>query len=161
VYDNTTGSAVNTPKSYGKSIKVRQLGEGVAKFFPVGDSSTSSGLPKKILVPILQGIREEVQEIRNIFAKLEVRMVGGSLLVIYEADWQKAEEKLNQEEDEDEDEGDSDDDEDENKTGPPFMVRVIDFAHTTLEPGQGVDSGVLLGLNTVLRLLDERLSEIN
>ena len=158
MYDNTTGLAVNTPKSYGKSLKASQLSEGVAKFFPVGDS-TSSGLPKKTLVPILQGIREEVQEIRNIFAELEVRMVGGSLLVIYEADWQKAEEKLNQEEDDDLD--DSDDDEDEKKPGPPFMVKVIDFAHTTLQPGEGVDSGVLLGLDTVLRLLDHRLSDIN
>ena len=157
MYDNSTGLAQNTPKSYGKSIKASQLSEGVARFFPVGDA-TSSGLPKATLVPILQGIREEVQEIRDIFAELEVRMVGGSLLVIYEADWQKAEEGLIQDEDEDEDDSD---DEDEKKPGPPFLVKVIDFAHTTLTPGQGVDSGVLLGLDTVLRLLDRRLSEIN
>lgn len=159
MYDNTTGLAVNTPKSYGKSIKASQLSEGVAKFFPVGDA-TSSGLPKETLVPILQGIREEVQEIRDIFAKLEVRMVGGSLLVIYEADWQKAREGLEEEEvDGDSDESDSDDE--EKKRGPPFVVKVIDFAHTILTPGEGVDGGVLLGLDTVLRLLDDRLSEIN
>lgn len=160
MYDNTTGLAVNTPKSYGKSIKPSQLHEGVAKFFPVGDV-TSNGLPKKILVPILEGIREEVQEIRSIFSELEMRMVGGSLLVIYEADWGKAEVGLNEEDDEDEDVDDDADDDDDEKSGPPFLVRVIDFAHTTLTPGKGVDSSVLLGLDTVLRLLDRRLSEIN
>lgn len=158
MYDNSTGLAVNTPKSYGKSIKAIQLSEGVAKFFPVGDA-TSSGLPKETLVAILQGIRAEVQEIRDIFGKLEMRMVGGSLLVIYEADWQKAQEGLEEEDDEDEDE--SDDDDEEEKRGPPFVVKVIDFAHTILTPGEGVDRGVLLGLDTVLRLLDHRLSEIN
>jgi 1D-myo-inositol-tetrakisphosphate 5-kinase/inositol-polyphosphate multikinase len=157
VHDNASGLAVYTPKSYGKSLKANQLSEGIARFFPVGDA-TSNGLPKETLHPTLQGIREEVQEIRNIFAELEVRMVGGSLLVIYEADWEKAEEKLNQEED---DEDDDDDDDDDAKSGPPFAVKVIDFAHTTLMPGQGVDSGVLVGLDTVLRLLDGRLSEIN
>ena len=158
MYDNITGLAVNTPKSYGKGIKASQLSEGVARFFPVGGDS-SSGLPKELLVPILEGIRDEVQEIRGIFAELEVQMVGGSLLIIYEADWEKAEEGLNQEDDTSEDE--DSDEEDEKKSGPVFVVRVIDFAHTTLSPGQGVDSGVLLGLDTVLRLLDCRLSEIN
>ena len=160
MYDNITGLAVNTPKSYGKSITASQLSEGVAKFFPVGGDS-SSGLPKETLIPILEGIREEVQEIRGIFAELEVQMVGGSLLIIYEADWEKAEEGLNQEEDTSEDDDEDDEDEDEKKLGPVFIVRVIDFAHTTVSPGQGVDRGVLLGLDTVLRLLDCRLSEIN
>jgi len=110
-------------------------------------------------------------------------MVGGSLLIVYEADWARAEEGVKQylenaEEDEkmketvDEDEGDAgvelngedddDDDEsdDETRARPPFVVKLIDFAHTTLVPGKGPDEGVLLGMDTVLRLLDGRLSEL-
>jgi len=153
VHDNATGLAEYTPKSYGKSLKANQLGEGIARFFPVGDAA-SKGLPKETLIPILQGIREEVQEIRNIFTEIEVRMAGASLLVIYEADWAKAKEGLDCSED------GEDDDEDDEQPGPPFVVKVIDFAHTTQTPGQ-VDSGVLVGLDTVLRLLDGRLGEIN
>ena len=169
---------MNIPKSYGKSIKAAQLGEGIAKFFPVGSPvsdtsdipSSSSGLPKETLGPILRCIFEEITEIRQVFSCLEIRMVGASLLIIYEADWTRAEQSLtlfgeqNNEEDEDEDEDiDDGDDEDESSTkqpGPPFVVRLIDFAHTRLAPGEGPDKGVLLGMDTILKLLDVRLAEI-
>ncbi|PPQ71698.1 hypothetical protein CVT24_007895 [Panaeolus cyanescens] len=172
VYDNVTSLAVNTPKSYGKSIQPSQLGEGVAKFFPVGtvvegeNPAPSSGLPLKSLLPILRAIRDEVAEIREAFANLELRMVGGSLLIVYEADWTRAEEGLKKffEDEEEEDEEDEDDDDDDDPTkriGPPFVVKLIDFAHTKLVPGAGPDEGVLKGMDTVLRLLDERLKEID
>ncbi|KAJ3570002.1 hypothetical protein NP233_g4690 [Leucocoprinus birnbaumii] len=168
VYDNLTGLAVNTPKSYGKSIKAAQLPEGIAKFFPIGippESSpeSSSGLPAPLLQKILPGIREEVQEIRDVFAELELRMVGGSLLIVYEGDWKKAQEGVNRlEEDEAEDEEEVDEDEEdaENKPGPPYVVKLIDFAHTKVVPGEGPDKGVLLGMDTVLMLLDGRIKEI-
>ena len=103
-------------------------------------------------------------------------MVGASLLIIYEADWTRAEQSLTsfseEEEDEkdidddidDEDEDDDDDDEDESNSkrpGPPFIVRLIDFAHTRLAPGEGPDQSVLIGMDTILKLLDARLGEIN
>ncbi|KXN91930.1 Inositol polyphosphate multikinase [Leucoagaricus sp. SymC.cos] len=137
VHDNVTGQAVITPKSYGKSIKVADLPEGIAKFFPVGKLVTESltdcscGLPATLLRPILQGIRGDIQEIRDIFAELELRMVGGSLLIMYEGDWGKARE-----------------------------VKLIDFAHTKVVPGEGPDKGVLLGMDTVLKLLDGRLESL-
>ena len=105
-------------------------------------------------------------------------MVGGSLLIIYEADWARAEEGIKKysegdtemEEDEDggkghegheDDEDDDDDDnEDDDEPRPPFIVKLIDFAHTTVVPGKGPDGGVLLGIDTILRLLDGRLSEL-
>ncbi|KAF9032920.1 hypothetical protein BJ165DRAFT_1417549 [Panaeolus papilionaceus] len=172
VYDNVTSLAVNTPKSYGKSIQPSQLPEGVAKFFPVGtpvegeNPAPSSGLPLKSLLPILRAIRDEIADIREIFASLELRMVGGSLLIIYEADWARAEEGLKKlfedEEDEDEEDEDEDDEDDDptKRVGPPFTVRLIDFAHTKLVPGSGPDEGVLKGMDTILRLIDERLKEL-
>ena len=107
-------------------------------------------------------------------------MVGGSLLVIYEADWARAEEgikkyleddaemeevgggvkngKKDDEEEEEDDEDESDDD--ETRVRPPFVVKLIDFAHTTVVPGKGPDEGVILGMDTILKLLDGRLSEL-
>ncbi|KAF8801454.1 SAICAR synthase-like protein [Phlegmacium glaucopus] len=177
VYDNITCQPVNTPKSYGKSIKSAQLGEGIAKFFPIGSPvsgtsdmpSSSSGLPKETLVPILRAICEEIAEIREVCAGLEMRMVGSSLLIVYEADWTRAEQsvtRFSEEEDEEDEDGDieMDDDEDESSSkrpGPPFVVKLIDFAHTRFVPGEGPDKGVLLGMDTVLKLLDARLAELD
>jgi len=186
VYDNITCQNVLTPKSYGKSIKAAQLGEGIAKFFPVGsptsDSSDmpspSSGLPKETLEPILRAIYEEIAEIRHVYSSLEIRMVGASLLIIYEADWTRAEQSLrltsfSEEEDEKDEDDDIDDDiddcddddsdEDESNSkrpGPPFVVKLIDFAHTRLAPGEGPDKSVLIGIDTTLKLLNARLGEI-
>ena len=99
-------------------------------------------------------------------------MVGASLLIIYEADWTRAEQSLisfsegKDEKDDDDDIDDDDDDDDDesesnsNRPGPPFVVKLIDFAHTRLAPGEGPDQSVLIGMDTILKLLDERLGEI-
>lgn len=171
-----TQQAVNTPKAYGKSIKASDLPDGIARFFPVGtlpgqggDEASSNGLPLKILLPILRGIRENVAEIREAFSLLEMRMVGGSLLVVYEADSARAEEGLKQmEEDEvesddageDEEGEDDDDDDDAKRFESPYLVKLIDFAHTRLTPGKGFDEGVLLGIDTVLKLIDGRIAQL-
>ena len=158
---------VVTPKAYGKSIKATDLPDGIARFFPVStDASEKStiGLPHSILLPILHAVRDEIAEIREVYASHEIRIVGGSLLIVYEADWTRAEEGISRlamepkEEDEETEESDS---EEEEGNGPPYMVKLIDFAHTRLAPGEGPDEGVLLGLDTMLRLLDGRISQLS
>ncbi|KAL1664614.1 hypothetical protein GGF50DRAFT_88564 [Schizophyllum commune] len=194
VYDNLTNIPINTPKSYGKSIKVTDLPDGIAKFFPVAHASTTSstpqttstdasttastttsspttGLPSSTLLPILRGIRRDVAAIREHLSKIEMRMVGGSVLIIYEADWERAAEaaaRIGTAEDEEDEEINSDeeggegedDDSPKNKPGPAFVVKLIDFAHTRLAPGEGPDAGVLLGLDTTLKLLDGRIAQV-
>jgi inositol-polyphosphate multikinase len=176
----TRNDPVPTSKAYGKSIKASQLPEGIARFFPVASSeaqaaqeqllaaeptpAVGTGLPKDILLPILESLREDVAEIRDVFAGLELRMVGGSLLVVYEADWARAREGVKLwleggQDDEDEEE-DEDEDEENKKPGPPYAVKLIDFAHTRIVPGMGPDKGVLLGMDTVLKLLDGRIEEV-
>lgn len=182
VYDNKTSEPVITPKSYGKSLKASELPDGMARFFPVASASaskrsdieTSTGLPRLTLVPILESLREDVAELYEALEGLEWRMVGGSLLIIYEADWERAAEgvKLFLEEgsedaedvDEATEEEDEDDDEDEmdgaKRPGLPYTVNLIDFAHTKITPQEGPDKGVLLGLSTVIKLLDGRIQEL-
>ncbi|GLB35601.1 putative inositol phosphokinase (IPK) family protein [Lyophyllum shimeji] len=177
VYNNTTSEPVITPKSYGKSIKPADLPNGIARFFPVGamppkeggeapDGVSPSGLPLTTLLPLLRGIREDIEEIREVCAELEMRMVGASLLIVYEADWERAEaglkylEQDSDEESEDEEEEDEEGDGQKKRPGPPYIVKLIDFAHTRLKPGQGADEGVLLGMDTVLKLIDGRIAQL-
>ena len=124
----------------------------------------------------MKALRKDVEKMRDAFRVLEVRMIGASLLIIYEAEWERCRvglERLEErrrrvadgeDEDEDEDEEDEDEDEDEDeenkKPGPAYVVKLIDFAHTRLVPGKGPDEGVLMGFETMLRLLDGRIQEI-
>ena len=102
-------------------------------------------------------------------------MVGSSLLIVYEADWKKARETLDGlEEDsehdtdeskhitdlENESEDGEDTDSDEQEDGPPYVVKLIDFAHTRLTPGKGPDRSVLKGVETTINLFVDRLKEL-
>ncbi|KAI0792629.1 SAICAR synthase-like protein [Abortiporus biennis] len=184
VYHLESGVPINTPKTYGKSITPADLPEGISRFFPVASPSptptkedetpiTGTGLPAKILLPILQSLRQDIADIRDALSQIHMRMVGGSLLVVYEADWERAEEglkhleeeleeleaELEAEEDEDEDE-DDDEEGKPKKVGMPYSVKLIDFAHTKIVPGEGPDEGVLKGVDTVLTLLDARIAQV-
>jgi len=209
VYDNVTSLPVKTPKSYGYSLQTPDLLEGITRFFPLAPSNTRSpddilstvtnGLPRHLLIPVLAGIRDEVRAIRVAFEQVHLRMVGGSVLIVYEADWERAEEGVTllearkreshtlevdfkQESEEDvggddleddntayddddasydiEDDDNDAEDDDAGKIGLPFVVRLIDFAHTRITPGQGPDQGVLLGLDTLSKLLGERIQQV-
>jgi len=83
--------------------------------------------------------------------------------MIYEADWARAEEGLkllDETADEDEDDDDDDDESQAKKAGPPYIVKVIDFAHTYIKPGEGPDEGILKGVDTILHLLNGRIKEV-
>ena len=166
VYDTSTGQAVNTPKAYGKSIKASDLPNGIAKFFPIHSEQSTLGLPTEQLLPVVEAIRERIAEIRDAFAQVEMRMVGGSLLIIYENDLERVKQGIAlleegvEEEEDDEDEDDEEEDEENTKPAPACFVKLIDFAHTKMVAGEGPDEGVLLGMDTTLRLLDGRISEI-
>ena len=170
VYDTSTGQAVNAPKSYGRSIKPSGLPDGIAKFFPIHSERSTQGLPKEQLLSVIEVIREIVAMIRDAFAQLEIRMAGGSFLIIYEGDLERAKQGIalleeegvgeEEEEEDDDDDDDEDEDEDDTKPGPPCLVKLIDFAHTKVVPGEGPDEGVLLGMDTTLKLLDGRMAQI-
>lgn len=115
-------------------------------------------------------------------------MVGSSLLIVYEGDWDRAEtgvqwlakqsasmssegdggdgEEINEDtevegwEEDEESEEDGSDEESEMEMESPCVVRLIDFAHTRLKPGEGPDEGLLKGLDTLLTLLDGRIASL-
>jgi 1D-myo-inositol-tetrakisphosphate 5-kinase/inositol-polyphosphate multikinase len=190
VFKNTTDEvAVDFTKERGRSLKVSEIPNAFALFFPVGfegpsqsQPSTQSeqpsdcGLPLSTLLPILRGIHSEIKKIRDVYSTIEMRMVGGSFLIVYEADWERAaegvEKMMKKEqagsggvyEDEDEDADADDDDEEEDgensKRTIPFTVKLIDFAHTHVTPGEGPDEGVLLGMDKVLEVIGARIKDL-
>lgn len=168
-----------TPKSYGKSIKPAQLAEGTAKFFANAEANPSGpGVRKDLLIPIVKGVLDELQEVREALASTEMRMVGGSVLVVWEGDEVALEAALDKKFDAQVD-GDrinsditspasdgasgggvSSEQGVGRRVGPPYVVRLIDFAHTHATPGLGPDEGVLKGVDTAVSLLRGRLVEL-
>jgi len=168
VYDYTENKIIHTPKTYGKSIKATDLPTGIAKFFPLttSDVPTGQGLPRRILKEVLKGIITETIAIREVISDIGMRMVGCSLLIIYEADWEILKQTLalwrpdTADAEEDSDDSDDTDDSLALKNRPPYVVKLIDFAHTIFH-GQGPDTGVTLGLDTTIKLLKGRLEDIS
>ena len=153
VYDESTGQAMKVPRSYGRELKVSELPVAITRFFPIRSEQSTQGLPKEQLLPIVEAIRNQVATIRGVFAQLEIRVVGGSFLIIYEGDPECGSRGTAPRDAEGEDEENT-------KAGPPCLVKLIDFAHTKVVEGEGPDEGVLLGMDTMLMLLDNRVSQI-
>ncbi|KAH7911881.1 hypothetical protein BJ138DRAFT_1125650 [Hygrophoropsis aurantiaca] len=188
VYSNYSPDPVITPKAYGKSIKRSQLPEGITRFFPVATEAasldsehTQLGLPVHLLLPIIVRIHQDIGRIKAAIEAIEIRLVGASLLIIYEGDRAKAEagqealklsgaaaseselEDTAEEEEidiDDDEETDDDSEDEEEESAPLYQVKLIDFAHTRLVPGLQTDQGVMLGLQTTLELLSKRIEEV-
>lgn len=184
MYDASKEEYEATPKSYGKSIKASELPTGTAKFFAAAaEDGTGPGVRKDLMVPVVKGVLEDVQDIRNAVAQTEMRMVGGSLLIVWEGDESALEAALDKKVDAQMNsdppsvvDSDATSEADDlagggtsgvssgygagRRVGPPHVVRMIDFAHTHAVPGLGPDEGILKGINTVLSLLRGRLAEL-
>jgi 1D-myo-inositol-tetrakisphosphate 5-kinase/inositol-polyphosphate multikinase len=123
-----------------------------------------------VLHSILVRLVSDLRQIREAVNSVEMRMVGGSVLIVYEGDEESAVkglEKMKELESKDQDEEDEDEDEDEEedttkeKIVPAYVAKLIDFAHTRLVSGQGPDEGVVRGLDTLIRLVDERIAAVS
>lgn len=169
-------------KKYGKSIKPADLPDGMAKFLPVATIDDDGvvhgqGLPAPLLVRVIDGLISRMRKIERAFHGLEFRMVGGSALIVYESDVDALEKSFISYLSEEEEEGYvSDDESDEDETPEegeepvekpskqaepkPYVIKMIDFAHTHLTPGRGRDEGVMLGIKTTISLLEGRKAQM-
>lgn len=104
-------------------------------------------LPEALVVKLLRDhLIKDVEELHAIFSKVEVRMRGASLLIVYEGEASRLEQSLGQVEA-------------GSREGRP-QVRLIDFGHATTVQGKGPDEGVLLGLATALDLAKRTLERL-
>lgn len=157
---------------------------------PLNGEYTHFPIPPTTMIRVLALIDKELADLETVLNTLEMRFVGSSVLIVYEGDLARLEEALTQwegrlkqrdplvpepevdsdeEEDGDEDEEESDSDmdldgkkEDEKlaRECPPIKVKMIDFAHTWITEGEGVDQGVLKGLGTLRELVQKRKMEL-
>lgn len=136
---------MRTPKEYGKAIPSAELVHGFRRFTPCSEESPEvhthsdltpappSGLPAAALIPVLKAILTDVKQYLEIVADYEWRVAGGSLLIAYEG---------------------------QEGAQPLHKVKMIDFAHARHLPGAGPDKGLIKGVNTVIYLLEGRISEL-
>jgi len=109
-------------------------------------------------------IQERVEEYYELVKEIEWQLIGSSILIVYEGDSTALQSALdNPAPDFDEDASDSEEEDDEEEQEKPKLacaVKVIDFAHARARPGQGVDAGYNLGLETCLKLLTQRMVDL-
>lgn len=144
-------------------------------------------IPPATMVRVLNLIDKELADLETVLGTLEMRFVGSSVLMVYEGDLVRLDDALEQwesklssrdplaplsepESDEDDDSEEEDEEEDDldgtkedaklAKECPPVKVKMIDFAHTWIAEGEGVDEGVLKGLNTLRGLVQGRKREL-
>lgn len=145
-------------------------------------------IPAKTMLRVLALIDKQLSNLETVLQSLEMRFVGASVLIVYEGDPTRLDDALTQweskiheedplkpleEEDDDEDmiDSESEDEEEDDLDGtkedakmakdcPPVIVKMIDFAHTWIAEGQGVDEGVLKGLATLRSLISGRKAEL-
>ncbi|GAA6004232.1 inositol polyphosphate kinase family protein [Rhodotorula paludigena] len=186
VWDAATQAYVPTAKPFGKSLEVEELALGIARFFypPLSPPSRAEqatsfssspapvprALPLDLLLPVLRTLTRRLDSLIALWSTLPLRMRGGSLLIVVEGDPAALEAALlraaapDSEVDDDGESVSTTDDEGNAKehTLLPFEMRLIDFAHTRgLLPGEeGPDEGVLLGLRTTKKLIDDLVTHL-
>ncbi|KIJ05274.1 inositol-polyphosphate multikinase [Paxillus involutus ATCC 200175] len=95
VYSNFSPHPIAHGKAYGKTLKPEQLHEGIELFFPCClsaslESNSTAGLPPDTLLPLLTSVHASLTSLRKALEGAHLRMVGGSVLIIYEGDWERA-----------------------------------------------------------------------
>ncbi|GAA5854035.1 hypothetical protein JCM8547_008200 [Rhodosporidiobolus lusitaniae] len=196
VWNALTHSYTPTPKPFGRTLLPSELPLGLARFFyppysspssaelsgscppPPADQTPPPPLPKDLLLPVLRTLVRRLEKLEEVWKTLEIRMRGGSLLIVVEGDAealeaallraQAAQTQTSPSSDPSPEEAEDDSDSDASSldsNGDPrpssllaFDARLIDFAHTRAVRRdwgeEGPDEGVLRGLGKVRELVE-------
>lgn len=172
VWDERSQSFVVTDKAYGKSLLPSQLPEGVARFF-LGTHLSPHQLPHRL--PVLQALLTRLQALETLLESFEIRIRGGSLLIVVEGDHAALLSALEREDLQPRSRGSKVEEEEGSETSVetsdeegvalpqtclPWELRLIDFAHATSAEGEGADEGLLTGIRTVRELVEGLLEEV-
>jgi 1D-myo-inositol-tetrakisphosphate 5-kinase/inositol-polyphosphate multikinase len=142
-------------KNYGRfSINTQNVSEAFQNFI----FTKSAGIDKELGKLIAQAFLTDVRKVQEVLENQESRMFSASLLFVFEGDgaaMRAAMEEasrspatlMN---------GDGDLSEDDDCSGPKiYTVKVIDFAHAEWTPGMGPDENSLLGVRSVVKILEK------
>lgn len=130
---------------------------------------------------LLTRILGQLYALQDFLADLEMRMRGGSLLIVYEGDEpallsslaRASTHQSSTDDPSNADEAASDQASEDSiqttdshgtalpSTCLPFELRLIDFAHTRAAKGEGPDEGVRRGMGSVVRLVEGLLDDLD
>lgn len=136
------GRYVVYDKMYGRQLTAATAGEGIGRFF-----TTNRSLGEEQRAALVEFFLARLRELRGVLSGLEVRVVAGSVLFIYDNDserWDKQDEQV---------EPTLDSDSDAEPSPAIASLRFIDFAHARLVPGEGPDTELLRGLDSIISIL--------
>lgn len=110
----------------------------------------SADFQDQIVSVVESHILPQVHQLRALLSSLEMRMRGGSVLIIYEGDEEEFSKRYA---------ALSAEAETKDSTPPPVAVHLIDFAHAKFRHADhaGPDDGVIMGLDMLIHLLHGRL----
>lgn len=108
-------------------------------------TSATPMLDAQLIVSLVEShLLPQLDRLIGLLSELEVRIRGGSLLVVFEGNSDSlAQRHINK------------------KLPTPLKIRVIDFAHARFVPGEGPDEGLLKGLQTVRQILRDDILRPN
>ncbi|KAI5843008.1 inositol polyphosphate kinase-domain-containing protein [Morchella snyderi] len=142
-------------KSYGRTYTAETVIEAMREYF-------DSDISKSQMQLLAKRFKKEVAEIQAVLEGIESRMYSASLLFVYEGDGAALDEALKEEEENakkppktQEELDQEEEDEVETKEKKIEVVKLIDFAHATLTPGEGPDENALQGVRSSVKLLAE------
>lgn len=155
-------------KRYGRTFTKENVKIAFTKYF--GGVNADGKLRYRRSKLIIKRITRELENIVYVIENEESRMYSASILMVYEGDDEALEKALQEEktrniEDPEPNpaaepnstaEGSNDGDDESDEPDPKVHdVRLIDFAHAQWTPGQGPDENALIGVRSVLRILNE------
>lgn len=151
LYDPKTKERTFYDKTFGRAVETEKVIDGFKTYFP-------ASIEEENARALCEGITEELKYILQTMEQMEVRMKSASIMIIYEADPEAFDEKLEkgnaaventnrktEEEDEDEDS-----ENEENQVHPLYIVKLIDFARSKYTPGEGPDENSLTGIRNLI-----------
>ncbi|KAI9673279.1 MAG: hypothetical protein M1829_004344 [Trizodia sp. TS-e1964] len=159
VWRKDTASYGVFDKWYGRGFSAATVRQGFDDFF------AGAGEPE-VRKWLAERLRAEVEGFQRALEGEESRMIGASLLFVYEGDMdvlmRALEEEASssgkeQEARQDDSDGDDGDEGSISETTKPriSVMKVIDFAHAQWTPGLGPDENCLQGIRNVVRILDQ------
>ncbi|CED83975.1 Inositol polyphosphate multikinase, component of the ARGR transcription regulatory complex [Phaffia rhodozyma] len=74
-WDPSNQTSIMTDKAFGKALTPETLPSGIARFFPLKTSSSTSGLSSSLLLEVLQNIHLDLTTIHSILLETEARLV--------------------------------------------------------------------------------------
>lgn len=151
---------ISINKKYGKVLTKENIHDGFRLYFDHDELSAKRRLQ------LLKIFLTRLKLLRNTLMNEEVRMISSSLLFIYEGDpnrWNELHDKdtLFQESFIDEDSTEESKDVEHVSSSsarvPLSSMSLIDFAHSTLEPGKGYDKNIIEGINNLIEIISQLL----